>query len=565
MEILIVDDDAVDRESVKRSLLSSSFDCDISEAFDVDTASAMCAEKKFDIILLDYQLPKRDGIELLLELRKKDTVDLEIVVMMSNSEDEKLALSCIQAGAQDFLLKKEITAAKLRRTILQAQKRFELEKELQDSFQRVKRLAERDSLTDLANRYLFDETFKVSVANHKRSHLMLALILFDVDNFKLINDSYGHSIGDQLLQEICKAISTTLRGDELFARIGGDEFTIMLSNLHSPHEAAQVAKRIHRSINKPFMINGHEITTSISIGISVHDKYHAKSAEELLKYADIAMYRSKRKGRGLISFFEEGMQEQTQRRLMLESGLSQALNKHEFVLHYQPVFDLEATALLGFEALIRWQSEGGLVSPDEFIPVAEQAHYINDIGRWVIAEAVHQLSTWNNNRAVPLTMAINISPMQLSDKELPNIIESLCKEYDVAPSLLEFELTETALMNNDNTKTQALSNILALNCSLALDDFGTGYSSISHLQNTPLKTVKIDRSLMPLEGSDDKKQTALLTGLVQMIKALDLSVVAEGIETAAHESLCRTLGVDRVQGYYYSPGLSSNEIAERYL
>lgn len=564
MQILIVDDDVVDRENVKRSLFKSAVKCSIEEAVDVDTALAMCNEKQFDVVLLDYRLPKRDGIELLLELRSKSDICSEVVVMMSNSEDEALALECLQAGAQDFVLKKEITAAKLRRTILQAGKRFELELELRESFQRVKRLAERDVLTNLANRYLFDETFKLAVANHQRKSSKLALLLFDVDNFKLINDSFGHSAGDALLQGICKRIATVLRDDEMFARLGGDEFAILLTNLASPYDAARLAERVRLSLNTPFTLEGHEVSASVSIGIAVYQAEGGNSTEELLRYADIAMYRSKRKGRGQISFFEQGMQDHIERRLTLENGLAQALQKREFFLCYQPMFNVQSKALEGFEALIRWQSAQGLIMPDEFIPVSEQSHQIIGIGRWVLSEAVRQLGLWNRGRSIPLRMAINISANQLADTDLPSITKALCAEHHIEPDLLEFELTETALLDNSSVRVATLEALVGLGCSLALDDFGTGYSSIAHLQNTPLSTVKLDRSMMP-SADEAGKSTALLNGLVAMLKELNLSIVAEGVETRAHEQLCQTLGVHRLQGFYYCEGVSAQNITQRYL
>ncbi|MFY0657814.1 MAG: EAL domain-containing protein [Neptunomonas phycophila] len=566
MRVLIVDDDTVDRESVKRSLFKSSFDCTISEAVSVDLALAECEENAYDIILLDYQLPQRNGIELLLELRQAPKIRYETIVMMSNSEDEAVALQCIQAGAQDFLLKNEITANKLRRTIVQAQKRFELERELKDSFDSVKRLAERDALTNLANRHLFDETFKVAVTNNQRQQAYLALILFDLDNFKLINDSFGHGAGDGLLIKVCKRISAVLRGSELFARLGGDEFIILLTNLNSPYDVARIAQRIQIAMQAPFEIDGKEFNVSISIGISIDNGQTNHSSEELLKYADIAMYRSKQSGRGQISFFEETMQHETQRRLALENGIPKALKENEFFLVYQPVFSVDNSLLCGFEALIRWQSKAGLIPPDEFIPIAEQSFQIIEIGRWVAEQAIRQLSAWNKLRSHnnQLSIAINLSPTQLNDLEFPAIIKRICNAHQLAPSLVEFELTETAILESNSSTLAVLDQLVELGCTLALDDFGTGYSSISHLNSIPLTTVKLDKSLMPLNEKRNKTD-ALVTGLVQMLKILELDIVAEGVETAQHKTLCQSLNVTRQQGYYFDPGLTAHAVAERYL
>jgi len=562
MDILVVDDDEVDRESVKRSLLKSDFACNILEANCAAQALELCGLQNFDVILLDYRLPDRDGIELLHELHNAAGELGRVVVMMSNSEDENVALDALHAGAQDFILKREISTARLRRVILQARKRFELEQALRDSFQRVKLLAERDMLTKLANRYLFDETFKIAVNNNVRYHSTLALLVFDLDNFKLINDTYGHSMGDQLLKRVCRRVMSTLRGSELFARLGGDEFALLLTNLGSVYDAARVAERICTCMKLPFDMDGHELSTSVSIGISVSTG-NDYTAEELLKYADIAMYRSKRSGRGKISFFEQGMQEQTQRRLLLENGLIQSLANGDFRLAYQPLLDAQDGSTFGFEALLRWSFNGEQIAPIEFIAIAEEAHLMVDLGRWVIAEGIAQLASWNQNRTQPFHLAINISAVQLGDVSLVDFIRRECAHHQVSPKLLEFEITETALIDNVVSRSQLLNDIHTLGCRLALDDFGTGYSSIAHLQNFPLDTVKLDKTLMT-DARGGEKSRALITGLTQMIKALNLELVAEGVETRAQADLCRALGVNRLQGFYFSFPLSSEDVTQHY-
>lgn len=562
MDILVVDDDDVDRESIKRSLQKSDFNCTTSEASTANQALELCQNKHFDVILLDFRMPERDGIELLKELRNSSDDFTAVVVMMSHSEDEKVALDSLQAGAQDFILKREISAARLRRTILQARKRFELEQELRESFYRVKVLAERDMLTNLANRYLFDESFKVAVANNKRSGSTLALLLFDIDNFKLINDTYGHSLGDQLLKRVCRRVLSTLRGNELFARLGGDEFALMLTNLNSAYDAARVADRICTCMKLPFEIDSYDVTTSVSIGISVCSG-NEDSAEDLLKYADIAMYRSKRAGRGQISFFEEGMQRQSQRRLLLENGLIQAMNNGDFTLAFQPLLNAQDGSIFGFEVLLRWQYELQTIAPDEFIPIAEEAHLMIDIGRWVISQSIKQLAQWNKNRQQPFHLAINVSAVQLADSGLPEWIKNECERAQISPSLLEFEITETALIDNIASRSEMLQSIRDLGSTLALDDFGTGYSSIAHLQNFPLTAVKLDKSIMT-DNQGSEKSRALISGLTQMLKALKMEVVAEGIETRANADLCRSLGVDRLQGYYYSKPITAAEVSQTY-
>ncbi len=564
MNILIVDDDFVDRESIKRSLLNLGEKTFVTEAESVDRALVFCQSIQFDVILLDYRMPPRDGVELLLELQKDNLVKNNVILMMSNSEDDEIAIRCIEAGAHDFLLKKDITETRLRRAILQAGKRFELEKELRKSFKQVKKLAERDPLTDLANRYLFEESFKIALANNKRNESYLSLMVFDIDDFKLINDNFGHLTGDQLLVKLSNRISSCLRGNELFARLGGDEFAIVLINQDEIHNSTSVAKRISNVLQLPFTIDSHEIRVTISVGIAIAAD-NLSSPEELLKQADIAMYRSKRRGRGKISFFEEEMQQSVEQRLRMETGLIRALREDEFVMYYQPILYSEDMRLRGFEALIRWQTADGMVPPNEFIPVAEQSHKMIEMGRWIIREAIRQMAEWQAQGHTDLVVSINISAVQFSDESLPGYVGEQCEEFDVSPDSLEFELTETALIDNPESKHKFIDRLRELGVSIALDDFGTGYSSVSHLKLFPIDTVKLDRLVLP-EADNDNRDILLFTALAQMLNTLGISTVAEGVETEKQEALCKELGIAKLQGYYYSKPLVAAEaikLAER--
>lgn len=556
MRILVVDDDIVDRESVKRSVNDFNFQCEIVEAQSVDNALILCQQQKFDVILLDYRMPEKDGVELVIELSESSDIRKNVIVMMSNSENDSLALDCIEAGAQDFLLKSEITASRLKRAILHAQKRFELENQLKESYLQAKHLSEKDSLTQLANRYLFEESFKIAVANNQRASSQLILLVFDVDNFKLINDNYGHGTGDKLLVKVSKRIQSCLRGNELFARLGGDEFAIALTHQSSVEIGASVALRMHRVLKAPFEINGYEILVSISVGIAF-TKGNEHTPEELLKQADIAMYRSKRKAPGMTTFFEDEMQARIEYRLFIESGLNTALKNSQFVLYFQPILETQSKELYGFEALIRWRTERGMISPDEFIKVAEESHKMIEIGRWVIQEATRQLGLWNKSLNRTLHLSINLSPNQLADDSLIDTIALCCDDAGISPAQLEFELTETALIHKPENVKSALYRLKSLGSQIALDDFGTGYSSISHLQHFPIDTVKLDRSLMP---NDSYKNTILINALADMLHAIGMQTVAEGIENLEHQQLCEKLKIYRIQGYFISRPLPIDQI-----
>jgi diguanylate cyclase (GGDEF)-like protein len=562
VNILIVDDDIVDRESIKRTLNQSTTHFDFVETESVDEALTALSANNFDVILLDYRMPKRDGIELLLELRNA-SLDVSVaVIMLSNSEESELALECVRAGAQDFLLKSEVTSSRLQRAIVQAQARFELEHKLHVSYQQAKKLAEHDSLTGLYNRYSFEEALQLSILQKPREDTKLALTLFDLDNFKFINDSYGHHVGDDILIQVTQRVNDCLRGNEVFARLGGDEFAIILSNLQAIDNVTRVTKRILSSLDEPFNIAGISIKVTASIGIAMYSNTTV-NATELLKHADIAMYRSKKLGRNQICYFEDKMQEQFLQRYQVEANLIGAVERNEFILHYQPIFETATSNILGFEALIRWDFQNKLLYPDSFITIAECSRAIVDIGRWVIEQAIYQLSIWNLRDDKAYSMAINLSSVQLSDKTLFQFIKSTLDKYHVNAELIEFELTETSLLEKSSQAIDALELINNLGCRIALDDFGSGFSSVSHLQNFPIDTVKIDKSL--IMDSEQPKARALIQGLSAMLNSLSLDIVAEGIENKQSLQFCQQLNIQRVQGYYFSKPLDAPTIEKMYL
>ncbi|TYK67033.1 two-component system response regulator [Colwellia echini] len=562
MNVLIVDDDQIDREQIIRSLIKTKKDYTFVEADSVDKGLTIFKQQKFDIILLDYRMPQRDGIELLLELKATPSPHSLAIIVLSNSDETDIALDCIKAGAQDFLLKQEITAARLNRAILQAQTRFDLEEKLYQSYKDAKNIAEHDSLTGLANRYAFEEKLKSSINQSTTRHEGTALILFDIDNFKLVNDTHGHDVGDILLKKVSKKITTCLRGNEALARIGGDEFAIILQSQNKIYSIARVARRILRSLGEPFNIQGLSIKTSISIGISISVE-NSISPEELLKYADIAMYRAKKLGKNQVCYFEDEMQKQFLYRYKVEHELLDAIVKNQFTLHFQPVMSTnDNNSLIGFEALIRWQIDGKLHMPDNFIEIAEDSGAILKIGEWVIENAIYQLSFWQQTNK-QLTMAINLSAVQLSDVNLIKTIKSALTKHNVSPNSVEFEITETAFLEGSDTVINMLNTLRVMGCGIALDDFGTGFSSVSHLQNFPISTVKIDKSLLLL--STDKKTRSLIKGLSLMLHSLELNIVAEGIETEDALVLCRELKIHKLQGYLLSRPLNIDNINDKYF
>jgi diguanylate cyclase (GGDEF)-like protein len=563
MDILLVDDDQVDRAAIIRTLKKSNLNVNIQEAVTVDQGLELYAKHAFDIILLDYNMPARDGIDMILAIRNESKSTSTAIVMMSTFECESIALECIKAGAQDFITKSDISEKKLCRAILHSTTRQDLERKLFQTYQQVKQLAETDCLTGLPNRYFFDQSLKLAIKSNRRTKSKLALLLLDIDNFKLINDNFGHDAGDILLKKTVTKIKRCLRENEIFSRLGGDEFAIILNNLKSNEQALLVAQRITKAMQIPIEIATTAINSTVSIGVALHP-CNGKTSEELFKYADIAMYRAKKLGRNQVCFFEEEMQQKFHQRLEVELELRNAIEKQQFQLYYQPVIDPINESVTGFEALIRWEVDRVIRTPNEFIEIAEETQQISTIGLWVIEEAISTLAKWNHNRRIPLTMAINISAVQLGDFTVVEAIEECLSKYGVPAHLIEIELTETALFKDSITSRKVLANITQGGCYLSLDDFGTGYSSIAHLRNHPISIVKIDKSLMPID-IQDIKNIALVTGLVSMASILGLKVIAEGIETEHHADLCKQLKIGRAQGYYYSRPKNQNDIESAYL
>ena len=562
MNILIVDDDIVDREHIKRTLRKTGQAYHFVETESVNEALTAFRGQKFDIVLLDYCMPQQDGIELLLALKNELDGNSVAIIMLSNSAEEALALDCIKAGAQDFLLKVEVTASKLKLAILQAQVRFELEQKLFESYKFAKKISEHDTLTGVANRYSFEEHLQSSITRNPRDNENVALLLFDLDKFKYVNDTHGHDVGDQLLREVAKIIKACLRETELLARIGGDEFAIILKNTLNTYTVAKVAERILNSLTSPFKIKGIEINMSASIGISIYPD-NTTSADELLKFADIAMYRAKKLGRSQVCFFEAQMQAQFLHRYTIEHALVDAIVKDQFRLHFQPIFSAKERKLIGFEALIRWFVDHTLHMPDEFISIAEDSGAILKIGRWVIDQAIYQLSLWQQKTSQEIKMAINLSAMQLVDERLLDCVQNSLAKHNLKAHNIEFELTETALLESNDAIIVMMNAIRELGCKIALDDFGTGFSSVSHLQNFPIDTVKIDKSL--LLASSQHKTAALIKGLSLMLHSLNLDIVAEGVETEEMLQLCQTLEIHSIQGYLLSKPIDVLTIDQHYF
>ncbi|MBJ2135267.1 EAL domain-containing protein [Paraglaciecola chathamensis] len=549
MKVLIVDDDVVDRKVVKRTLCASSDSHhEVQEATSAAQGMSLLSSSQFDVILLDYRMPEVDGIEMVSDMRAKPDMGNTAIVMISAYDEPSLALDCIEAGAQDFLAKNEITLSKLEKAILFANKRFEIEQRMHKSYLAVKKMAEKDPLTGLSNRYHFEETLKILIASNKRVTSKVALLALDLDNFKHINDTMGHAAGDKVLQQSVKRIRKCLRNNEGFARLGGDEFAIILGNITSGDEISRIANRILDSFKVAFNIDDKEVHCGVSIGVALCPD-DSVNAQTLLKCADIAMYRAKQNGKNGVSFYESYYQTEFNQRFLIQNELIGVLENASFRLLYQPLFSAKDKSLLGFEALIRWPEMDPHFTPEEFIPVAEQSKLINRIGEWVITTAFNQLSQWHRQFNTALTMSVNISAVQLHDSDLLPYLSHTLERLSLSANSVILEITETALIKDNKKVTDILRVLSGRGFKIALDDFGMGFSSVSHLMEYPIDIVKLDKSMQTSNESSDKHQR-IFKALALMLKTLDFVVVAEGIETKEQLLQCQQFNLERLQGNY---------------
>ena len=418
--------------------------------------------------------------------------------------------------------------------------------------------ATHDALTGLPNRALFLGRLQSIVDRMKRHSREVAAVLFiDIDDFKVVNDCYGHATGDLLIKEVSSRLRACMRSDGTIARMGGDEFTILVEDVTDPSDAIRVAERIQSSFTRPFLLGGLEIFKSASIGIALTSP--ETSAETVLQNADIAMYRAKDQGKACSELFDRTMHEQVMSRLLLESKLRYALQNEELTLHYQPIVSVDTGAVQGFEALLRWQPSGSnSIPPSTFVPVAEQCGLIVPISVWVLKKACLEAASWRRRYpADPLYVSINISSKHFSHADFIGHVKDALEESAVDPQCITIELTESLAMNDVAATGQTMSQLRTLGVKLSIDDFGTGYSSLSYLRRFPVDTLKIDQSFVK---TMDAENYAIVKTIVGLARNLDLKVVAEGVETTDQRQLLALAGCGSAQGYLFAEPMPANRV-----
>ena len=420
-----------------------------------------------------------------------------------------------------------------------------------------------DALTGLPNRLLFRDRVVNALAQANRNRRGVAVMYLDLDHFKLVNDSLGHSLGDALLSEVAARLQSCVRASDTISRLGGDEFTILLIDTSSSEAIAGVARKILQSFAHPIRVEGHELFVTASIGISIFPG-DGEDVETLLRCADSAMYRAKELGRNQAQMFTASMNERYGRRLALEQSLHHALERDELVLHYQPIFDRNRKKIVSLEALVRWDHpERGLVQPAEFIGLAEETGLIVPIGEWVLRRVCHDLREWRGSGLPPMRVGVNIAAPQFQQLSFALVVGSILREYSCDPAMLELEITETVAVQNIETTTNAMRDLKELGIRIAIDDFGTGQSSLVYLKRFPIDTVKIDRAFVR-DVTTDESAAAIVSYVINLAHTLRLAVVAEGVETEAQWSFLKLNACDQMQGFLFSQPLPADE-AEAFM
>jgi diguanylate cyclase (GGDEF)-like protein/PAS domain S-box-containing protein len=427
--------------------------------------------------------------------------------------------------------------------------------------QHLSHLAHHDTLTDLPNRTFLRDRLRRQIARTRRGDRIFALHLLDLDRFKSINDVYGHELGDQLLKAVAERLTSTVGDTEMVARLGGDEFAILQTDVKRAEDVTELAGWIIDILSEPFALGGHTVNTGTSIGVTVHPT-DGSDADALLKNADLAMYRAKSEGRNTWRMFAADMNATAREAVVLESDLRKALAQKEFQLHYQPQIDIRTGEIVGAEALLRWRHpRSGLVSPAEFLPLAEENGLIVPINEWVLHEACAQAVLWGRIGLPPLRIAVNLSPVQFAKQDVARHVVEVLEMTGLEPSRLELELTENIVIQNNKNTSDNLRRLQELGVSFSIDDFGTGYSSLAYVKNFPVNRLKIDQGFIRNLESD-LNDAAIVRAIVSLAHSLNLDVVAEGVERAEQLEILRKEGCDEVQGYFFSRPLPAKDFVQ---
>ena len=521
---------------------------------DWEDARAAIQKDAHDVYLVDYRLGRRDGVDLIGAMSQIRFAAPFIV--LTDEDSEEVDAEAMKCGASDYLVKSEITAPLLARAIRYAVERKRVER-------RLTFLAECDALTGLANRAVFHSRLADAIAQARRKESVMAVLLLDLDQFKDVNDTLGHPVGDLLIQQAAKRLSRCTRASDTVARLGGDEFAVVATNLANTDDITVLARKISAALSEPFDLDGHQISTSASIGITVYPLDNGDT-HQILKHADLALYQAKRTNRGSYQYYDAELNAQAQQRKWLENQLRVAMDNQQFTLFYQPKVNIVGGEVVGAEVLLRWRHpERGMVGPDQFIPIAESTGLIVPLGEWVVREASKQCVAWRRQGLPPIPLAINVSAVQFRRSELVESIADIIAETHIDPAWLELEITESMIMDRVDPMMALLHRLHEIGVRLAIDDFGTGHSSLSYLRRFSVDTLKIDRSFVR-NVENDMDDATIAKAIISLGKSLNLRVIAEGVETERQLKFLRKHGCEEAQGYFFSKPVSADLFASWY-
>ncbi|HZT61994.1 MAG TPA: EAL domain-containing protein [Burkholderiales bacterium] len=549
--VLLIEDNPGDVRLIKE-MLSGSED----GLFELDCVGRLSqgleylATRGTGVVLLDLSLPDSYGFDTFLKVYAHSPK--VPIIVLTGHDDQTIALSAVKTGAQDYLVKGKLDRELLLRSMQYSieRKRYQEQLEYQANY---------DALTGLPNRNLLHDRLRQSVYA-QRFVRSIGVVFLDIDHFKFVNDSLGHNTGDKLLQKVAERLAAAVRDGDTVARLGGDEFILILNDQTGQEVIYRAMQRIISKIAEPIEIDGQEMLVTASAGISLYPQ-DGPDVETLLKNADAAMYRAKEKGRNNVQFYTAEMNRQVNERLRMETGLRRALERNEFELYYQPRIHVENGALVGCEALLRWQHpDFGLTLPDRFIGLAEETGLIVPIGDWVLNTACVQARTWQKKGMPPITVSVNLSMRQFRQEALAASVDDALRRSGLDPRNLEMELTESLVMQDTEAAIRVLERLREIGVELSVDDFGTGHSSLSYLTQLPISALKIDQSFVQaIKGTGQSDEGIVAQAIISLAHNLKLKVVGEGVETGPQFEFLKKHSCDEVQGYHFARPMPADD------
>ncbi len=557
LSILVVADDVARTDLA--DALSSRVYTRVTFCASVDEAATYLSESTYDAVLVTDRGAEPDVVSAVSVLG--EYASGAPIVLLTDEDDEALATEAIRAGVQDIIVAEAgLESQSIRRAVRFAVERQRFLHGVDSARRKAEREAETDPLTGLSNRNAFVERLNDAIQGAQRRNDTLAVLFMDLDRFKLINDSLGHPVGDELLRSVAERVDSVLRAEDVFARFGGDEFALMIRGPVDPRASTFAAQRLLQRVRTVHNLSGRAVKITASVGIAVFPD-HGMTPDELLRNADIAMYDAKGRGGDRAAFASSSLTAAVDERLAIEQRRWSGLDQGDFELHFQPVVDLGVGRITGGEALLRWRDGGELISAAQMIPIAEETGLIVEIGRWVVWTALAQLEEWRTAGLTDLTVSVNVSPAQFFRGDIVATFRNALEAVNVPPEQIVIELTESAISGDLDFVVSTLKELKTMGLTIAIDDFGTGHSSLSHLVALPVDVLKIDRTFVAGLPADEGN-AAIVDAVVTLARRLHLGVVAEGIETVEQLRFLRQLGCDAGQGYLFSPAVSAAEFAQ---